>query len=870
MNNNNNYHAIKSEEVVRLLDVDPKKGLSSDEVIRRRALYGPNTITISQEKSSWRILYDQSKSLLILLLYGAAALSFIFNEYAEGVAILVAVIINISIGFWAESKALKSMAALRNMGRSTTKVRRDGAQKLVVDEEIVPGDTIVLDAGDIVTADIRLISEGNLQCNESLLTGESIPVSKQIDVVAEDAALHDRTNMAYKGTTITRGNSIGIVVGTAKQTQLGEISTLTKEATGTVSPLEQRLQKLSEQLLVAVLIIGILVMIAGIIDGRDILLMVKTSIALTVAAIPEGLPIVATLALARGMWKLAKHNALIKSLSAVETLGSVNIIFTDKTGTLTENEMTASTLIVPEGGDQNNFESPGEIGKRALRVCSLCYSGADPDHLNDPMESAIVKAASMAEFSPKIVEASFPRLREEAFDPDIRMMATLHKNNEKYFYLVKGAPESVLYSSDHIAHKGGETLLSEQQRRDWINQTEKLASEGLRILALAEKKSDTANEDPYTGLTFLGLIGLLDPPRKDVKDAITAAQEAGIRVIMVTGDNPVTSMNIASAVGIDGAMNNQTIEGNMMDAPDKLDASARQKILSAGVFARMSPRQKLNLIDLYQQGDAVVAMTGDGINDAPALKKADVGIAMGKRGTDVAKEAAEMILKDDSFASIVVAIQQGRIIYANIRKFVIYLLSCNLSEVMVVLICMLAGLPLPLLPLQILFLNLITDVFPALALGLGKGDTEILQRPPRLKSEELLSARHWQAIIYYAVLMTVSVIAAFYWGLNQPGQGDYYAVTIAFLTLAFSQLWHVFNMRSRKTSIIDNQVTRNPYVWAAILFCIILIALAIVLDPFADVLHISTLDFNGWVVVIVASFLPLVLGQFIKSLPDQS
>lgn len=868
--NNKKFHALTANEVTEIFSVDPDQGLTSEEVQKRRLIYGPNKLETSPGKSVLKILFDQSKSLLIILLYIATALSFIFDEYAEGVAIVVVIIINISIGYWAESKALKSMAALRKMGRSTTKVRRNNKQIIIADEDIVPGDIILLEAGDIVTADIRLLKDGNLQCNESLLTGEAVAVDKNTDIVEENTPLHNRKNMAFKGTTITRGSSIGVAVATAKETELGEISTLTREATAAVSPLEKRLEKLSEQLLISVLIISVLVIGAGILGGRDVLLMVKTGIALAVAAIPEGLPIVATLALARGMWKLAKQNALIERLSAVETLGSVNVIFTDKTGTLTENEMTVTFLNIAQSPDINSLISPNEAGKRALRVGALCYSGASPEHLNDPMERAIVKSAIDAGLAPMEFEKEFPRLKEDAFDPDIRMMATVHYDKDKYIYMVKGAPEAVLEAASHIAHKNGDIELSAEEKKLWLSQTEKLANDGLRVLALAEKTSAFADEHPYEGLIFLGLVGLKDPPRKDAKEAVRAAHEAGIRVIMVTGDNPATAANIAHAVGINDNLNKNVVEGYRLDKPEELDQNAIQTIMASNIFARMSPRQKLNLISLYQQEGAVVAMTGDGVNDAPALKKADVGIAMGERGTEVAKEAAEMILKDDSFASIVVAIQQGRIIYANIRKFVIYLLSCNLSEVLVVMFCMLAGLPLPLLPLQILFLNLITDVFPALALGFGKGDKDILQRPPRLKSEGILAKRHWQAILYFAVIMTGVVVAAFYWALNQPGKDVYYPETIAFLTLAFSQLWHVFNMRSRKASFINNQVTGNPYVWAALVFCIFLIIFAMMWQPLANVLHISSLDVMGWMVVLIASFLPLVISQFIKSQPDRN
>lgn len=860
MHNHVPYHAVSAQGVSQKFDVDPKQGLSAADVLQRRAEFGLNIIGKSETKSSFEILLDQFKSLLTALLAGAALLSFLFEDGAEASAILVVILINAAIGFWAEHKALHSMAALRKMGRATTKVRRDGLSQTVSDEEIVPGDIILLEAGDIVTADIRLVDSNNLQSDESLLTGESVPIDKQATTLEENALLHERCNMVFKGATITRGSCVGIAVSTGTKTELGDISILAESAKGTVSPLEKRLQKLSEQLLIAVLILTLFLTISGIMVGRDALLMIKTGIALAVAAIPEGLPIVATLALARGMWKLAERHALIERLSAVETLGSVNVIFTDKTGTLTENKMTAKTLVAADAPTQNSLIEQTSAGYRALRVCALCYSGEDAANLSDPMESALVLAAENAGFGPWVSQSDFPRIDEVAFDPNIRMMATLHRDGEKFLYAIKGAPEAVLAASTHIAQQQDD-LLTPDMRKEWLERLTALAGKGLRILALAEKTITKQDEKPFDGLTFLGLMSIEDPPRADAAAAVKSAQDAGIRVIMVTGDNAITGANIAEAVGIADAKTHLTVEGTMLTSLETTSKDMLARLLSASVFARVNPHQKLDLIELHQNNGAVVAMTGDGVNDAPALKKADVGIAMGMRGTDVAKEAADMILKDDAFASIVMAIHQGRAIFNNIRKFVLYLLSCNLSEVLVVTLCILAGLPLPLLPLQILFLNFITDVFPALALGFGKGDKDILAHPPRPKAEGILKRSHWWAIVGYACVMTVSVIGAFLWALSQPDKDANYANTIAFLTLALGQLWHVFNMRDRSTTLMDNQVVRNPFIWGALVLCLLLITAALYLQPIAQVLHITLLDSKGWLVVAGASLVPLLVGQ---------
>lgn len=854
------HHTMTPAGTCRYFEVDPKVGLSDEEVRDRQQIYGPNRLSAAETQSWGGILANQFKSLLTLILLGATLLSYMFGDTAEALAILVVVAFNALVGFLAESRAVKAMTALRQMGRATTRVRRDGKVLALHDDELVPGDIVLMEAGDVVTADIRLLDTTRLQADESLLTGESVPVDKH--VILDESMLEENGHavMVFRGTAITRGSAEGVVVATGHQTELGKIADIAESAEGSMSPLEKRLQRLSEQLLIAVLVLTVALTGLGILAGHDTLLMVKTGVALAVAAIPEGLPIVATLALARGMWRLAARNALIERLSAVETLGSVTVILTDKTGTLTENRMQVVELMAADAPSSSSLQSPSALGHQALRVCGLCYSGINAAQLADPMESALVEAARNGGEDVGELEQAFPRVEEHAFDPLVRMMATVHKAEDGFLYLVKGAPEAVLEAAGSL---NGQAI-TDDARAAWLDRVEAMAKGGLRILALAEKTSEAADDDPYQGLEFLGLVGLKDPPRGDAAPAVEAAKAAGVRVVMATGDNAATGLSIAEAVGIVSDGKAHTVQGD--DVVAMLEGPGRQQLLDTRVFARMNPRQKLDLIDLHQKNGAVVAMAGDGVNDAPALKKADVGIAMGVRGTEVAKQAADMILKDDAFASIVLAIQQGRVIFANIRKFVIYLLSCNLSEVLVVTLAVLGGLPLPLLPLQILFLNLVTDVFPALALGFGKGDTEILHRPPRPKSEGLLQTRHWQAIIGYALLMTASVMGVFVWALGQPGYGHAYANTVAFLTLAFGQLWHVFNMRSRKAPFFQNQVATNLLVWVAIGICLLLIALALKWEMLRAVLDLSGLDNTTWAVVLAASLAPLIIGQMGKAL----
>ncbi len=840
---------------------DLRKGLSVSDIPALQAAFGPNSLDQSQTKSVWLILANQFKSLLTLLLFAAAVLSFLFGDMAEGLAILVVIIINSAIGFWAEHKADRSMAALRQMGKTTTRVRRDGKVLTVPSESLVPGDVVLLEAGDIVPADIALAESTRLQSDESLLTGESVPVEKAAGARGEPPT---SAGLVFKGASITRGTALGVVTATGWQTELGQIADLAEQAEGSTSPLEKRLGKLTEQLLLIVVGLMAALIIFGIAAGRDSMLMIKTGVALAVAAIPEGLPIVATLALARGMWRLAERNALIERLSAVETLGSVTTIISDKTGTLTENQMKVMALETPLAAQSGALPDSG--ADRAYRVCALCFSGEDVGHLADPMERALVDAAANAGFTADKLSQSHPRLEEEPFDPDIRMMATRHQSPHGNLLLVKGAPEAALAACSHIATGANNRSLSADDRNHWLDCATAMASKGLRVLALAEKTGEALAPPFYQGLTFVGLVGLEDPPRADAAAAVRDAQSAGIQVVMATGDNACTATNIAEAVGIRQGDGYPALEGGDLADLDAMSDDERKRLLGTAVFARMTPRHKLDLIDFYQKNGAVVAMTGDGVNDAPALKKADVGIAMGQRGTEVAKEAAAMILRDDAFASIVVAVQQGRVIFSNIRKFVIYLLSCNLSEVLVVTLSILFGLPLALLPLQILFLNLVTDVFPALALGFGKGDAEILHRPPRPKSEGLLQPRHWQAIVGYALMMTAAVYAAFLWALAQPDKPPNYAGTVAFMTLATGQLWHVFNMRSRKAALLRNQVMSNIYVWLALGLCLALLTAA-GLSPFLrSLLALAPLDLEGLQMVLGMGLLPLLLGQVAKQL----
>ncbi len=889
------------------LKVDPVTGLSSSEVLARRAKYGMNRLEEKKEKSAWSILVYQFKSALVALLMVAAIASFAFHEYLEGTAIIIVVVINAIIGFITESRATRSMEALYSMTKVSTNVLREKQVQNILAEELVPSDIIVLDAGDVVSADCRVIEASKLKVDESTFTGESMPVEKRMEPVAADTVLAERYCMLYNGTAVTRGNARGLVVATGKNTELGKIAKSVEQADEEITPLEERLTKLGQKLVWLLMGIVVVVVISGILRGQDLLLMIETAIALAVAAVPEGLPIVATIALARGMLRMAKRNVLVSRLSAVETLGSTSVICTDKTGTLTENRMTVTYVETPheginitgsglslEGTFNNANGTIDPSAQRALdeviQVSTLCNNAAlratekGVSFVGDPMEAALLIMGRKAGVVRDELVASMPEVKEEAFDSILKMMATYHSINpkidedgainkigksgnvleeeeEEYLVAVKGAPESVLKACATLAGKNGTQKMGEQERAGLMKRNNELATDGLRILAIASKQASSLSEKPYENLNFLGFVGMLDPPRPEAKDAIHAFREAGIRVIMLTGDQIPTARNVGLSVGLIENEDESVLHGREIRPPDELDRTGREKLLTTNIFARVDPAQKLNLIELHQRNGAIVAMTGDGVNDAPALKKADIGVAMGQRGTQVAVEASDMVLQDDNFSSIVMAVEYGRTIFANIRSFVYYLLSCNISELMVILIATLLGTILPLLPLQILFLNLVTDIFPAFALGVNRGSMDTMRRPPRGSDEAIITKRHWLGIAGYGLTITFSVLFAFILALGPLEMGDQRAVTIAFLTLAFAQLWHVFNMRDPGTKFFKNRVTTNKYVWVALGICVFLLMAATYAPGLSLALNTVDPGLNGWALILGASLVPWVVGQ---------
>ncbi len=834
-----------ADDVLTALRVDPSQGLSPSQVVERRTRYGVNALRQTQPRSVWRILVTQFKSLLVALLLVAMLAAIAFGEQAEAVAIGVVLGVNALLGFVTELRATRSMEALRKMGATTSTVRRDGTVEVVDAQVLVPGDVVLLEGGDVVTADLRLVEASKLQANESTLTGESMPVGKNARPVPADTDVAERRSMLFKGTVVTRGTALAVVVATGMSCELGQISRLVEEAKEETTPLEHRLNKLGQGLVWITLLVAVVVGVSGYAVGRPLLLVIETALALAVAAVPEGLPIIATIALARGMHRMARHRALVNRLSAVETLGATSILCTDKTGTLTENRMTVETLEVGGAPDAR---------LRALEASVLCNNAElaeEGEDIGDPMEVALLRAARTEGIERPVLLERAPQHTEHSFDPDLKMMATIHGGAPPYRVAVKGAPESVLEA----------TTLTEDERRHWRQRAEALASRGLRVLAIAEGQSDDPGGDPYRDLELLALAGMHDPPRPEVRETIEVCRAAGVRFVMVTGDHPTTALNIAVATGLAVPAPTSAVLGAELEHALEADTATKQRLVSAQVFARVTPKQKLNLIALHQRAGNVVAMTGDGVNDAPALRKADIGVAMGQRGTAAAKEAAAMVLEDDNLETIAVAIAQGRAIFDNIRRFVLYLLSCNLSEVLVVALGALFAGPLPLLPLQILFLNLVTDVFPALALGVGKADDNVMKRPPRKAGEAIVAPRHWRLIVAHGLIMTVAVLGAFGVALFVLELSAHGAVTVSFLTLALTQTFHVFNMRSPGGSVVRNEVTRNPFVWLAVATCIGLLLLAVYVPGLSRALSIVPPTATGWALVLSMSVLPVFVVQ---------
>jgi P-type Ca2+ transporter type 2C len=878
-----NPHILSVEEVLGTFQTNANQGLAVHEANKRNKDFGLNIYETQPQKSVWLILLEQFKSPIVYLLVFAILVSVSFEHYIEAIAIAVVILVNAIIGFLMEMQARSSMNALKEMDIIKTRVFRDGKLQEIASEKIAPGDLIVLEAGDIIPGDGRLVESNQLQCDESSLTGESLPTQKNTEKLTKETTLGDRFNMVFKGSSVMNGNGKAIITGIAKNTELGKITSLVESAVDTLTPLDKKLNALSKKLIWITLFMTAIFAVTGFIQGKNWFVILETSIALAVAAFPEGLPIVSTVALSYGMLLMAKRNAIVKKLSAVETLGSTSVILTDKTGTLTENKIYVDTFCFPEQSVKVSIENNslkflnGEITNKEsfalLKIVgALCNNattetkGKKEKTLGDPVEIALLHLANTSEISLEEVHKKYPRMGEIPFNANTKMMATLHKSEKGSFMAAKGAVEQLLEKCNKI--QSGEAIkdLSKADRKKILVESEKLSEEGLRVLGFAYREEAKINGENYLNeLVYIGSIGFLDPPRLDIKKAIIACRDAGIKVVMITGDHPKTALNIAKKVGLVDENEQNVITGSELPIGKSLTKDWKQRILACAVFARTTPKQKLDIADIYQKAGNIVAMTGDGVNDAPALKKADVGIAMGLRGTQVAKETASIVLKNDSFTSIAEAVAHGREIFNNIKKFVVYLVSCNLSEIFLVTALGFLAPASSILALQILFLNMVTDVFPALALGLGEGDKTVMQVPPRNSKEDIVTTKDWVEIGVFSTIITLSVILAVIYCRAYITPEHKILNNVAFITLAFAQLFHVFNMASPKSKFFVNEITTNHFVWYATLICFGLMAIVFVVPQLRLVLGLAVLPIDVWVVSIGASLIPLVLIQIYKA-----
>lgn len=895
-------HTLPITELVETLHVDTHTGLTRETAQQRLEQYGPNALQATKRESWVAILARQFNSVLVWILAAAAGISFVLGDTVEGLAIVVVLLINAVTGFVLEYNAQQSMNALRTMDTTPARVLRDGRVQEIASEELTPGDVLLVEAGDLVAADANLFDTNQLEVDESALTGESLPVGKQTDLPPADAPLGDQHNRLFKGTAVTAGNGRAIVTDIGQQTELGKIATMVEGAKRTATPLEEKLDVLARVLIWVTLVLAGLFLAVGLIRGEETKQLIETSIALAIAAIPEGMSVVATLALAYGMLRLAEQKVIVKRLSAVETLGGTNVIFTDKTGTLTQNRIEVQTVQLPDArADIRVDAEAGTVAvtageptiadkdayQKLIRVGILCNNAEYHPHQNgkevgDPVEVALLKFAYGAGVNPDEVRNQFPRRREKAFSSDTRVMGTLNQTDAGYFITLKGAIEEVLDRCPAMdeAQRNAQQMISEQ-----------MATDGLRTLAFAYRElndqptADALGDDfADHDLTYVGLIGFLDPPRLEVTPALDACRQAGIKVIMVTGDHPATALTIAkqvhlirssrpesrtSAGAVDSTGEEIALTGKDLKPLSELSDADKEKIVQCRVFARVSPGQKLDMIDLYQQRGNIVGMTGDGVNDAPALKKADIGIAMGLRGTQVAAETADMVLKDDLFTSIVAAISQGRVIFENIRKFVIFLISCNLSEIFVVTFAGFLNVGNPLLPLQILFINIVTDVFPALALGVGRDNRELMKQPPRDPKTPLMDTRDWRLSVFYALVLTGSVLGLYGYGTGPLGLSPAVGNTITFYSLALAQVVHVFNLYSGEgrpsfRTMVNNEITRNRYVWLATALCVLILLLTYYVPFLRNVLSIQPLGAAPLELIVGAGVLPFLIVQAVR------
>jgi len=895
-----NYYQKDIKEIEFQLNTSLKTGLSVKEVSQRLEKFGTNQLKEGKKRTVWNMLIDQFKDVLILILLVSAVVSVFLGEVTDAIVIGIIVILNAIMSVLQEYRAEKSLDALKKMTVPETLVIRDGKQKKIKSHQLVPGDVVLLESGDRIPADIRLAETIDMRVQEAVLTGESGPVEKNTRPInSEDVSLGDRNNIAYMGTSVIAGRGKGIVVATGMDTEMGQIAGMLQEQKQELTPLQKKLNQVGKNLGIIILFVIAVVVLLGCLRGIGFFDMFMTGISLAVAAVPEGLPAVVTIVLALGVQRMIKKNAIIRRLPAVETLGATTVICSDKTGTLTQNQMTVQKLVLtdqmidvegvgyqPFGqfkqGGQSIQPSDNKTLSLLLKAAALCNnSSLRQDESNnqweiigDPTEGALVVVAAKAGFQKEGLENEYPRLKELPFDSERKRMSTIHHSpKEKDLLFVKGAPDQVIERCVSYRNNGKKLPLSQSQKEEIVNQNKKLASDALRVLAVAyreidpqekkllEQKEKLNIDKTENQLTYLGLVAIIDPPRKEAIQSVKTCRKAGIRPVMITGDYSLTARAIAEQLDIYRS-------GDKIITGSELEKMAQEEleeiVLKTTIFARVSPRHKRRIVRALQKNNQVVAMTGDGVNDAPALKESDIGVAMGITGTDVSKEAADMILTDDNFSSIVAAVEEGRTIYQNIRKFIRYLLSCNLGEIFTIFVAILIGLPRPLLPIQILWINLVTDGLPALALGLDPREAYLMNHPPRDPSEGIFSGKMGFNIFSQGIYIGIITLISFYFGYSQYSLevGE----TMAFGTLSFIQLWQSLNSRSERYSLAKIGVFGNKYLIMAICFSGLL-QLTVMLVPYLQgIFEVVSLTYLQWLIVVGISLTAIPYVEILKKL----
>lgn len=854
------WHTKPIDEILKNLNSDISKGLSNSHAYELLIKNGKNSINKSQKKSIFKMIFEQLNNVLIYILIIAGIISFFLGESEESIIIFLVIILNASIGIIQESKAEKSLEALKNLSSPKAIVKRDGKIIEINSEDLVLGDVVILETGRIIPADLRLIESINLKIDESTLTGESTPIEKISSEIYEDKNLPigDRKNMSFMSTLVTYGRGVGVVVGTGMNTEIGKIASFLDSADSDLTPLQKKLNVLGKNLGILTIGISILIMIIGLLQGNELFEIFLTAVSLAVAAIPEGLSTIIAIVLAIGVQKMIKKNAIVRKLSAVETLGSVNIICSDKTGTLTLNKMTVvktfydNKIFLPKDFNSESLSSNLMIKNM---ICCNDATFSESSSTGDPTEIALLSFAQ--KYSQN---ENYNRVNEIPFDSDRKLMSTVNNLENKFFCFTKGAVDNLISICTKIILNNEVLDLTNEIKEIILKNAEDMANDALRTLGFAYKEiQNSENENLESELIFLGMVGMIDPPREEVKDSIEKAKNSGIRTIMITGDHKNTAFAIAKDLNIAQSID-ETMLGNEIDSLSHEEFS--EKIKKINVFARVSPEHKMKIVKALKSSDNIVAMTGDGVNDAPSLKMADVGVAMGITGTDVSKNASDIILTDDNFSTIITAVEEGRNIFNNIKKSIIFLLTCNLGEIVVIFLSILFRFPIPLSPIHLLWVNLITDSLPALSLGVDNYDKDVMKEKPKKANEKLFSNSNIFKLFFGGFLIGIVSLIAFLIGFKKYDL--VYGQTMAFIVLSFSQLFLSLSLRSEDKSIFKIGIFSNKKLIYSILIGIIIQIILVIVPILNGFFNVKFLNINDWIISILISIVPLIINEIFK------